>query len=165
MGVSWEESYVGQLRTMVGHSKLIVPSIRAVIINDKQEVLLIRRGDEGSWAMPAGSMELDESLFDCLKREVQEETGLDVLKAVPVALYSNPEWGTKNRFGDEYQLFEFLFKVEAWTGALLTETDETMDARFFALDDMPDLGEGFWREHHERVLADVKTFTGGLILR
>lgn len=164
MGHTWAESYVGQLRQAVGHRRLIVPSIRAIIRNERGEVLFISRRGEDSWGMPAGGIEEDESIFMCMQREVEEETGLVVTKATPIALYSSPELVQTNRFGDEYQMFEFVFRVDEWKGQLITETDETVDARFFPADVLPNM-EPYWKEHTQRVLEDLEQFTGVLLLK
>lgn len=73
---SWNDSYVGQIRKMIGHQKLIHPSVRAIIQDEEGKVLFIERKGQNRWGMPAGSMELDESIYETLKREVKEETGL-----------------------------------------------------------------------------------------
>jgi 8-oxo-dGTP diphosphatase len=54
--------------------------VGAVIV-DKGRVLFIRRGTEpmkGRWSIPGGLVELGESLTDAVRREVKEETGLEV---------------------------------------------------------------------------------------
>ena len=56
----------------------IQPAARAVIFDEKNRILLIRRGDNHRWALPAGGMEPGESVTDCMTREVWEETGLTV---------------------------------------------------------------------------------------
>ncbi len=89
---AFEESYLGQLRKLVGSRTLISPGARAIIRDEQGRLLLIRRSDNGAWGMPAGSMELHESILDCLKREVWEETGLEVLQATPIALYTEPRF-------------------------------------------------------------------------
>ena len=53
----------------------------AIIVNDHGQVLLIKRACHpyyGFWAFPGGKCEDNETLQECVKREVKEETGLDV---------------------------------------------------------------------------------------
>ncbi|MCI0439929.1 MAG: NUDIX domain-containing protein [Chloroflexi bacterium] len=156
----FEESYLGQLRALVGNRKLITPGVRAAIQDDEGRVLLVRRKDNAEWVMPAGSVELDESVFDCLKREVKEESGLDVVSATPIAIYSEPRFSFKNAFGAEHQMLAIVFRVDEWTGTLRTETDETVEARFFPLDNLPRIN-AVYRE----TIEDLKSFNGRLILK
>lgn len=54
--------------------------VGGVVVGDDR-VLLIRRGGpplEGEWSIPGGMLELGESLRDGVRRELQEETGLEV---------------------------------------------------------------------------------------
>jgi ADP-ribose pyrophosphatase YjhB (NUDIX family) len=139
MGIGWEESYVGQLRKIIGNRMLIAPAARAIIQDKEGKLLFVKRGDNGAWVMPAGGMELHESILDCVKREVKEETGLDVISATPIALYTGPKYEYTNQYGDENKMFSVVFLVEEWTGELMTETDETTNAEFFAIDDLPNI--------------------------
>ena len=56
----------------------VVPSTTAVVTDDQDRIVLIRRRDNDLWALPGGGMELGESIVDTAVREVKEETGLDV---------------------------------------------------------------------------------------
>jgi 8-oxo-dGTP pyrophosphatase MutT (NUDIX family) len=162
---NWNDTYTGQLRKIVGKQKLIIPSIRAIIQNDVGEVLFIRRRGNGSWAMPAGAIELNESILDCLSREVKEETGLIVSKATLIATYTEPRFSVKNDYGDEYQGFELLFKVDEWSGSLVHVTDETTEACFYSLAELPPLQVGYWGTHHKEVIEDYRNYQGVPLLK
>lgn len=51
------------------------------VIVDRGRTVLIRRGTEpllGQWSIPGGTIELGETLEEAVRRELREETGLDV---------------------------------------------------------------------------------------
>ena len=110
------------------------------------------------WVMPSGSQELGETILDCRKREVKEEAGLEVISVTPMAIYSRRSIVTT--YGDPYQLFLVQFLVDEWSGELVTETDETVDARFFDLDEPPEEMPDFYR----KVLGDLQRYDGNLII-
>lgn len=157
---SFKDSYVGQLRQRAGDFRLMIPAVRAVIQDSAGRILLIRRKDNDMWALPAGSLELEESVLDCLKREVREETGLQVTSSTPIAIYSEPRFAFTNMYGDDYQMFALVFRVDQWTGVLNTMTDETVDARFFPMDALPQIPS-----HHDETLDDLLSFNGSLIVK
>ena len=72
-----------QARAMLAQTLRMIVSQQLVRRADGEgRILLIRRKDTGEWGFPAGAVELGESVLDCCKREVREETGLDVMAAV-----------------------------------------------------------------------------------
>ncbi|MBK5257840.1 MAG: NUDIX hydrolase [Vicinamibacteria bacterium] len=55
--------------------------VGAVVFNERDEVLLIKRGKPphyGRWMIPGGALEWGETLQAATVREVREETGIDV---------------------------------------------------------------------------------------
>jgi ADP-ribose pyrophosphatase YjhB (NUDIX family) len=64
-------------------------SVAAVIINAQDRALLIRRRDNGHWEPPGGVLELGEEIADGLRREVAEETGLEVEPSGLTGVYKN----------------------------------------------------------------------------
>ena len=114
----------------------IVPASRAVIFDSDGKVLLIRRGDNGQWALPAGGMEPGESVTDCMRREVLEETGLIVRSCRAFAVYSEPRFTAPTR--PDAQLLTVAYRVDAdgWDGDVMRETDETLDAGWFTVSEL-----------------------------
>ncbi len=54
----------------------IVPSANVIVVNNQAEILLIRRTDNGNWAVPGGGIDPGESITDTAVRETLEETGI-----------------------------------------------------------------------------------------
>lgn len=71
-----------------------------VIINDKKEILMIRRakpekGSDGSvleWAFPGGKQRYDETREKCVEREVLVETGYDIKSIKQISLRLHPQF-------------------------------------------------------------------------
>jgi ADP-ribose pyrophosphatase YjhB (NUDIX family) len=68
-------------------------SVAAVVVDDRDRALLIRRCDNGHWEPPGGVLELGEEITDGLRREVAEETGLQVEPYALTGVYKNMSQG------------------------------------------------------------------------
>jgi 8-oxo-dGTP pyrophosphatase MutT (NUDIX family) len=68
----------------------LVPSANVIVVNDQGEILLIRRTDNGNWAVPGGGMDLGESITQTAVREAQEETGITCQITGLVGIYTSP---------------------------------------------------------------------------
>ena len=68
----------------------IVPSANVVVVNDADEILLIRRSDNGNWALPGGGVEFGESLAQAGVRETREESGIDCEITGVSGIYTDP---------------------------------------------------------------------------
>ena len=66
---------VTELRALVGQRELWMPGVTAVVRRD-EEVLLVRRSDNGEWAPATGIVDPGEEPAACAAREVREETGV-----------------------------------------------------------------------------------------
>lgn len=64
-------------------------SVAGIVIRDDDRVLVIKRDDNGHWEAPGGVLELDESFEAGVRREVLEETGLDVSVERLTGVYKN----------------------------------------------------------------------------
>lgn len=69
----------------------IVPAVNVVVADDKGRILMIRRTDNGNWALPGGSIDLGESVVGAGVRETVEETGITCAVTGLVGIYSDPK--------------------------------------------------------------------------
>ena len=91
-------------------------SVAAVITNDGGDVLLIQRRDNGHWEPPGGVLELEESIVDGLRREVFEETGLEVEPSRLTGVYKNITEG----------IVAMVFRASVTVGVLADSTEEAV---------------------------------------
>ncbi|MFF4419094.1 NUDIX hydrolase [Streptosporangium sp. NPDC001559] len=68
----------------------LVPSVNVVVVNDAGDILMIRRSDNGNWAVPGGAIDLGESLPQAAVRETLEETGVTCEITGLVGTYTDP---------------------------------------------------------------------------
>lgn len=73
------------MATMLKHSV----SVAGIVVREDGRVLVIRRDDNGHWEAPGGVLELDESFEAGVRREVLEETGLQVEVERLTGVYKN----------------------------------------------------------------------------
>jgi len=116
--------------------------------NGKKEIIVQQstKGHRKSWELPGGRIEMHESLYDALKREVKEETGLDVIAIKgeegyfregtvecmkPYCVYQYLE-GFEGVVGNA---LGFYFICHA-TGDVLVEGDDTNNIRWIGLDEL-----------------------------
>jgi 8-oxo-dGTP pyrophosphatase MutT (NUDIX family) len=69
----------------------LVPSVNVAVTNAAGELLLIRRSDNGNWAMPGGAIDLGESVSQAGIRETKEETGIDCEITGLVGIFTDPK--------------------------------------------------------------------------
>jgi 8-oxo-dGTP diphosphatase len=60
------------------------------VLDIEGRLLLLRRRDSGLWAMPGGTLELNENIETCAKREVREETGIEIEVTGIIGTYTDP---------------------------------------------------------------------------
>lgn len=123
--------------------------VAGAVVVEEDRVLLCRRAIEprkGFWTIPAGYMELGETVEEGAIREVREEALADITLDGLLGVYSIPRIG-------QVQLIYAAHLAAPGYGA----GDETLEAAFFAWDDIPKEDIAFptvhWALAHRRSLG------------
>ena len=112
-------SYIQKIRAKIGHEQFIHPAARIIVENRVGEVLFIERIDNGKLGLPAGALEENETIEDCIRREVKEETGLIIQALEVIGISSNPaKEAVSYPNGDQIQYFTIEFYSSQWEGEL-----------------------------------------------
>jgi len=129
--------YIQDLRNYVGTSPLIMVGSGVIIYDKQQGILLQLRSDNHLWGIPGGALELGESLEDAARRELYEETGLIAESLSLLHVFSGKELYNKYPNGDEVYNVANLFFCDHYSGELHLDPEETMQVKFFPLDQLP----------------------------
>lgn len=118
----------------------LVPTAGVVACDDHGRLLMVRRADDGTWAVPAGRLEIGESWLECATREFEEETGLVVEVTGLLGVYSEPAV-SRHTYPDgcEVQFLGVIFegRVEGIPPPP-TSTDEILAVEYFATGELPE---------------------------
>ncbi len=98
----------------------------AIIFDDEGRILLSHRRDMDAWNLPGGGLEAGELPDEGVRREVLEETGLQVVVERLVGVYGRP--------GRNDLVFTFICRV---VGGELMLTDESDENHYFPPDQLP----------------------------
>lgn len=129
--------FILELREKIGHDPLWLPGITAVVLDEDDQVLLVRRADDGRWTLIAGCLEPGEEPAVAILREIQEEAGVEAeverlvsIEAMPPSAYPN---------GDQVQFLDLCFRCRPLSGEARVNDDESLEVGWFPLDAMPDI--------------------------
>ncbi|MFP7479971.1 NUDIX hydrolase [Terribacillus saccharophilus] len=127
------------LRETVGSRPLVMAGAGVIVRNEDGKLLLQLRADTKDWGLPGGAMELRESLEDTARRELLEETGLHAERFSFQRMCSGPEFYAKYPNGDEVYNVISVYEAFDITGEFAMLDGESLDLRYFPLDDLPEL--------------------------
>jgi ADP-ribose pyrophosphatase YjhB (NUDIX family) len=111
---------------------------RAFVVHEGK-VLLVREATDLKWSLPGGWVEVNESLRESVEREVWEESGLRCRARRLLAVWDRDRHGHTPLAVHCYKLVVYCEVVEI--GAF-SDNSETLEAGFFAVDDLPELSLG-----------------------
>jgi len=108
-----------------------------VVVWRDDEVLLIERGKpplQGTWSIPGGAQEVGETVAEAGRREVLEETGVEVEITGLVDVVDSIRHDDEGRIRSHYTLIDLTGE---WIGGELRPGDDASDCRWVRLDELP----------------------------
>lgn len=111
--------------------------VGALIVNDQQEVLILRRGPKsknqiGYWNQPGGMIEYGEKAEDAIKREVKEELNVEI-ELLKMLCHTDH---ILQEEGEHWLAVAFLAKIIGGTPKIM-EPDKADRLEWFSLDNLP----------------------------
>jgi ADP-ribose pyrophosphatase YjhB (NUDIX family) len=112
----------------------------AVVLRDGK-LLLVRRTDDGLWALPGGITDPGETLAQSARRELREEAGIDGQVAQLLGIFDSRLWHSEKKI----HFYHAVFLIEA-AEPEPRPSPEVSAALYFGEDELPPLSPG----HHLR---------------
>jgi len=151
---SWEQ--IEPLRATVFSRPTPLAVGDAAVIDEQGRMLLIRRADNGMWAMPGGALEVGETPAEGVAREALEETGVECRAVSLVGVFDSRSCGTLSH----HHLYQFVFLCEPKQPGRSREPShsvEVLGSGWFPEDGLPeDLDPG----HRSRIPEAFRVWHG-----
>ncbi len=130
-------SYIKFLREHVGHEPILTAGVGLFVFNDENKVLMQLRTDYNQWGFPGGAMELGESFEETARRELKEETNLDIKMMKMIKVLSGKDTYREYPNGDKLYDITAIFVITKFRGNLKVNDDESKQLAWFDIKDLP----------------------------
>jgi ADP-ribose pyrophosphatase YjhB (NUDIX family) len=119
-------------------------AVGAVVGNENDELLLVKRADSGVWLYPTGWADVGYSASEVVVKEVGEETGIDVEPVRIIAVLDGLRLGFTR-----VPLYSLIFHCRVLGGELRPHPLECADVGWFSEERMPQplAGAQYWSAH------------------
>lgn len=108
--------------------------VRAAVFKDGK-LLLVQETTDNCWAMPGGWADVGDIPSEVAIRETKEESGFDVKPLKVIGVFDANRVGRRLEF---FHAFKIIFLCEM-IGGEAKPSSETLDVKFFPLDELPEL--------------------------
>ncbi|MGG0175779.1 NUDIX domain-containing protein [Gottfriedia acidiceleris] len=130
-------NYCDTMRKKIGNNPLIIVRPSIAILNHNGEILL-NRYIGGIWSIPGDILQLNESVEECLERNVFNDIGLTIKQLTLFGVYSGMELINRvEESGDEYQTVAIGYLCTEYDGQIMPDQNQGIEAQFFSLNDLP----------------------------
>ncbi len=142
--------FVVELRKRVGPAELWMPGVTAVI-RRVDELLLVRRSDNGEWAPVTGIVDPGEEPAACAVREASEETGVEI--RVDRLVSTSVMRDVVHENGDRAAYLDLAFACTWLSGEARPCDDECTEVGWFRPDRLPPMKQ-ILRDRIDAALSD-----------
>ncbi|NQX12594.1 NUDIX domain-containing protein [Microbacteriaceae bacterium VKM Ac-2855] len=143
-------AFILRLREGVGHELLWLTGVTAVILRSDgatEQVLLVRRSDNGRWTPVTGVMDPGDTVAGTAIREAMEETGVVIEVQRLAWVHTLPPQEYPN--GDRSQYVDHVVRARYVSGDAHVADDESTEVGWFGLDALPPMQQ----THLDRIAA------------
>ncbi|CUB32695.1 NUDIX hydrolase [Bacillus cereus] len=147
--------YIEELRKVFGSRPLNLAGVAVAVFNEQGQILLQQRRN-GIWGVPGGFVELGESTEEAGRREVFEETGVEIGTLQLISVFSGKEFFVKLPNGDEFYPITIAYLCKDIKGGLLkADGIESLSVQFFDFDKLPENISPFIKKLIEQNLVSI----------
>ncbi|MBI4276310.1 NUDIX domain-containing protein [Candidatus Uhrbacteria bacterium] len=136
------------------------PNVAGILLNNKGEVLLIRRrmARDEHWQLPQGGIDLGETPEQAIRREMREEVGADnftILKVLPdFHRYEWPQGHPRHGYDGQSQTF-FILQFNGTDADIKIDEREASDWKWYSKDNAIKTIYHARRPSFERALKEI----------
>ncbi|HDR6313101.1 TPA: NUDIX hydrolase [Bacillus cereus] len=147
--------YIEELREVIGSRPLNLAGVAVAVFNEQGQILLQQRRS-GIWGVPGGFIELGESAEEAGRREVLEETGIEIGILQLISVFSGKEFFVRLPNGDEFYPITIAYLCNDITGGTLkADGFESLQVQFFDLNALPENISPFIKKLIEQNLVSI----------
>ena len=129
--------YISDLRKYVGHQPILTAGVGLFVFNEENKVLMQLRTDYNSWGFPGGAMELGESFEEVAKRELKEETNLEIDELKLIKVFSGKDTYREYPNGDKLYDITAIFVVKKYHNDIKINDNESKELAWFDINNLP----------------------------
>jgi 8-oxo-dGTP diphosphatase len=119
------------------HPAVATDVVVFALMENSLAILLVERKLEpfaGRWALPGGFLKEDETLDECAKRELHEETGVEIRLLQPIGNFSDPDRDPRERV-----ISVAYYALTPIQDHRVKAATDAADAQWFTLENLPEL--------------------------
>ena len=162
--------YIQDIRKYVEHEPILTAGVGVFVFNDEDKVLMQLRTDYNSWGFPGGAMELGESFEDVARRELREETNLEIDELTLLKILSGKDTYREYPNGDKLYDITAIYVITKYHGDLEVNDDESKKLDWFDINNLPNNMTEYTKNYLEKfgdilnkALDEYKKLVGGII--